>query len=188
MCNSSPCKSVLLCIYHYLTRIALFSLLSGDIAIDDIQFQGKCQFADDQSLKYGANALTTGCSDGGREGFFTNPTVAGCKGWWWGRKNLRDSPSSAQPKCGDDVGTWGRSCVKPADLCAQGWHVCGTFGNISEIVNRVRKLFFISKKFSFPRIFLQFLKGLCVDNDVIKVEKTHLPWQASQHVKKNTFQ
>lgn len=108
----------------------------GDIAIDDIKFQGQCTFTADQALKYGSKALTTGCSDGGREGFFQHPTVAGCKGWWWGRKNLRAKPSYVGVTCGDDIGTWGRWCSQPADLCKDGWHVCGTFGDVFEIVNR----------------------------------------------------
>ena len=99
--------------------------------------QGQCVFSDDNALRYGDKALNTGCSDGAREGFFTHPTVAGCKGWWQGRKNLRAQPSSAAAKCGDDLGNWGRACSQPADLCQTGWHICGTFGDVFEITNRV---------------------------------------------------
>lgn len=109
--------------------LLLFSFLFRGI-------QGQCTFTDDTALKYGDKALTSGCSDGGREGFFTHPSVAGCKGWWFGQKNLR-ARRTPGAKCGDDIGTWGRFCNQPADLCQAGWHVCGTYGDVFEIQNRV---------------------------------------------------
>jgi len=75
-----------------------------------------------------------GCSDGQREGFADvkkNPRVAGCVGAWKGTKSLRDKPTGTA--CGDD----GAPCGVPADLCAEGWHVCGNTGEAKDLKDRV---------------------------------------------------
>ena len=75
-----------------------------------------------------------GCSDGQREGFadhtrFTE--IAGCLGSWDGKKGLRDVATGTA--CGDDKGP----CAAPADVCAAGWHVCGTNGKAQDLSDRV---------------------------------------------------
>jgi hypothetical protein len=67
-----------------------------------------------------------GCADGQREGFAVidkHPRIAGCIGEWSGSRSLRDKPTGKA--CGDD----GAKCTVPADLCAEGWHVCGFDGS-----------------------------------------------------------
>jgi hypothetical protein len=74
-----------------------------------------------------------GCADGQREGFADlekNPRVAGCVGTWKGSKSLRDAPTGKA--CGDD----GAECTVPADLCAEGWHVCGMEGKPDDMRDR----------------------------------------------------
>lgn len=74
-----------------------------------------------------------GCSDGQREGFanaMRHPLVAGCVGTWDGAKSLRDKPTGKA--CGDDAGP----CAVPADVCAEGWHVCATNGKNTDITDR----------------------------------------------------
>ena len=74
-----------------------------------------------------------GCADGQREGFADmkkHPRVAGCIGTWEGTKSLRDKPTGKA--CGDD----GAACAVPADLCAPGWHVCGTGGKGKDMTDR----------------------------------------------------
>lgn len=71
-----------------------------------------------------------GCSDGQREGFAdveAHPRIAGCLGAWDGAKSLRDEPTGHA--CGDD----GELCDTPADVCAEGWHVCGVDGLNSDL-------------------------------------------------------
>lgn len=150
--------------------------MNGEIVTESLSYsffkpnslQGQCSFTDDQALRYGDKALKTGCSDGGREGFFQHPTVAGCKGYWWGRKNLRAKPSYVGATCGDDVGRWGRWCGQPADLCEDGWHVCGTFGDVFEIVNRVRLKLLLSKQKSYKWFFCQMTASMHV-----KIQDNH---------------
>ncbi len=75
-----------------------------------------------------------GCSDGQREAFAELdkfPRIAGCVGVWKGGKSLRDKPTGKP--CGDD----GEECAVPADLCAEGWHVCGIDGQASDLRDRV---------------------------------------------------
>jgi hypothetical protein len=75
-----------------------------------------------------------GCADGQREGFADikkNPRIAGCLGKWKGKKSLRDKPTGKA--CGDD----GELCAVPADVCAQGWHVCGNSGETKDLKDRV---------------------------------------------------
>jgi hypothetical protein len=74
-----------------------------------------------------------GCADGQREGFADltkNPRIAGCVGVWEGSKSLRDKPTGKP--CGDD----GEKCTVPADVCAQGWHVCGFEGKADDLRDR----------------------------------------------------
>jgi hypothetical protein len=71
-----------------------------------------------------------GCADGQREAFVdlaASPKVAGCIGEWSGVTSLRAPASGAG--CGDDLG----ACGAPADACAQGWHICGFNGSLSEV-------------------------------------------------------
>jgi hypothetical protein len=75
-----------------------------------------------------------GCADGQREGFADlakNPRIAGCLGSWKGKKSLRDKPTGKA--CGDD----GEPCTVPADVCAEGWHVCGNSGQSKDLKDRV---------------------------------------------------
>ncbi len=76
-----------------------------------------------------------GCADGQREGFkdlekFDD--VAGCYGRWEGFKSLASAPTG-EP-CGDDKKG---HCNEPADVCAEGWHVCGAGGNVQELRERL---------------------------------------------------
>ena len=71
-----------------------------------------------------------GCPDGRREAFLDRarfPRIAGCLGSWAGPQNLR-SPATGQP-CGDELGP----CAAPADVCAPGWHVCGSTGAVADL-------------------------------------------------------
>ena len=76
-----------------------------------------------------------GCADGQREGFkdiekFDD--VAGCYGRWEGFKSLA-TPPTGEP-CGDDRRG---QCNEPADVCAEGWHVCGVGGNPDDLRDRL---------------------------------------------------
>jgi hypothetical protein len=63
---------------------------------------------------------TVGCSDGTRDGFLASPGIAGCLGDW-------NEGSMRAPKTGTVCGNAiSLRCPVPADLCAAGWHVCGT--------------------------------------------------------------
>jgi hypothetical protein len=74
--------------------------------------------------RWGACSVTNtvGCSDGTRDGFVgaAFPRIAGCLGDW-------NEGSMRAPKtgvaCGNSLAV---RCAVPADLCAAGWHVCGT--------------------------------------------------------------
>jgi hypothetical protein len=71
-----------------------------------------------------------GCADGRREAFLDArryPRIAGCLGSWGGRQSLRSPPTGQA--CGDEGGP----CATPADLCASGWHICGSNGAVSEL-------------------------------------------------------
>jgi hypothetical protein len=74
---------------------------------------------------------TVGCSDGQREGLLDPvlyPHIAGCLGSWTGGQSFRAATTGAA--CGDDIGP----CAVPADICAPGWHVCGTSGDPAELL------------------------------------------------------
>ena len=95
----------------------------GDVALDDISCH-LCSF--DPAVKdqtYGYGALATGCSDGRREGLFTSINSAVCRGQWAGQQSLRAGRSAGNPSCGNNMN---KQCTSPADLCASGWHVCGS--------------------------------------------------------------
>ena len=75
-----------------------------------------------------------GCADGQREAFVdaaAHPTIAGCIGEWDGNANMRAARTGAA--CGDD----GSRCAVPADVCAEGWRVCGETGAIADLFGRV---------------------------------------------------
>jgi hypothetical protein len=69
-----------------------------------------------------------GCSDGEREGYLDNPTIAACKAAWIGELDLRAVPTGAA--CGDDLGL----CAAPTDACAHGWHICARSGDVAELL------------------------------------------------------
>ncbi len=72
-----------------------------------------------------------GCADGQREGFADiqrHRRIAGCLATWEGTKSLRDKPTNKA--CGDDNKV---VCTVPADVCAPGWHVCGTNGKNDDL-------------------------------------------------------
>jgi len=71
-----------------------------------------------------------GCADGRREAFLDSaryPRIAGCLGTWSGRQSLRAVTNG--PRCGDELGP----CAAPGDVCAAGWHVCGSTGAVAEL-------------------------------------------------------
>jgi hypothetical protein len=75
-----------------------------------------------------------GCADGTREAFtdlVAFPTIAGCAATWNGLADLR-APATGSV-CGND----GASCIRAADACATGWHICGDAGDPSELASRV---------------------------------------------------
>lgn len=77
-----------------------------------------------------------GCADGQREGFADVKKfqrIAGCVGVWDKAQSLRAQPTGKA--CGDD----GAKCAVPADVCAEGWHVCGNRGQIEDIRSRVQQ-------------------------------------------------
>jgi hypothetical protein len=66
---------------------------------------------------------TVGCSDGTRDGFLGTTAfarIAGCLGDW--NEGSMRAPKTGM-RCGNSLAT---RCAVPADLCAPGWHVCGT--------------------------------------------------------------
>ncbi len=72
-----------------------------------------------------------GCADGQREGLVDDsvfPDIAACLGTWTGAESLRGTVTSTVP-CGDDAVV----CDGPVDLCAPGWHVCGSSGTLAEL-------------------------------------------------------
>ena len=89
---------------------------------------------DSKGCDYLELALTTGCADGSREGFFNEKNVAGCLGNWDGLKSLRDRPT--RHWCGNKFSNGNsRKCLVPSDLCdsENGWQVCGYGGVAGEI-------------------------------------------------------
>jgi hypothetical protein len=72
-----------------------------------------------------------GCADGRREAFHelaSYPYIAGCAATWSGTPNLRALATGVA--CGDGLG----SCAVPADACAPGWRLCGSEGDVSELL------------------------------------------------------
>ena len=97
-----------------------------------------------------AGAQQSGCSDGQREGFidrFKYPNIAGCSGGWSVPGVLVSTPGfapycptlplydSLTPACernaGDDSANPRGTGCNVADLCAPGWHVCSTAGDVA---------------------------------------------------------
>jgi hypothetical protein len=73
-----------------------------------------------------------GCADGEREAYLDAaqwPDIAGCAGEWPDQPSLRD-PATEGDVCGDDTG---EPCRVPADLCGNGWRVCGVEMNIHQL-------------------------------------------------------
>lgn len=104
----------------------------GDYVEDDDR-PGKLAKVKFQESEKGAPELI-GCADGQREAFADLkkfPRVAGCLGNWKGKKSLRAKKGSEG--CGDD----GSKCEAPADVCAPGWHVCGSNGRAADLKDRV---------------------------------------------------
>jgi hypothetical protein len=90
-----------------------------------------CGRIDFDPLGAGSAASSIGCSDGQREAFVdlvAFPTIAGCGATWAGMPDLRSPTTGAA--CGDDLG----ACAVPADACAAGWHMCGTSGDVRELL------------------------------------------------------
>ena len=77
-----------------------------------------------------------GCADGEREGFVdldAYPDIAGCSGGW----DVPGILNTTEPACdlgaGDDgPDPTGVGCTV-ADLCAAGWHVCATAGEVDDL-------------------------------------------------------
>ena len=86
-------------------------------------------------------AFGDGCADGQRDGLFGIPDIALCRGTWSGSKNLRTAPSKTRRTysvCGNQISNYSRFyCPSPADVCADGWHVCGSTGHAADIFDKV---------------------------------------------------
>jgi hypothetical protein len=75
-----------------------------------------------------------GCADGRREGLLDLsrfPAIAACIGSWTSTVSLRDPPSGVP--CGNDLGP----CNTPADVCAAGWTICASSGDVAELTSRL---------------------------------------------------
>ena len=103
----------------------------GDCAADCASTTCGLRGCDDSSGT--AVCVQSGCADGTREGFVDDaayPTIAGCSGGW-------DQPgvlAVAPPACGRNAGNdstnpTGTGC-NVEDLCAPGWAVCGSTGDV----------------------------------------------------------
>lgn len=84
------------------------------------------------------DAKIVGCSDATREGFvlkdasgnYVFKDIASCAGSFE-PQSLRASKTGK--KCGNSIG----SCVSPADLCADGWHICMNNGWPGDLADRI---------------------------------------------------
>lgn len=94
----------------------------------------KIPFLPNQSIWiHSETSRAPGCSDGTREGFADDrsyPTIAGCAAKW--ESGWLGAPATGQA-CGNDAGI----CVRPADACAPGWHVCGFERGADDLRERV---------------------------------------------------
>jgi len=79
---------------------------------------------------------TVGCADGEREGFVdldAYPDIAGCSGGW----DVPGVLNTTEPACdlgaGDDGPDPAGTGCTVADLCAAGWHVCATAGEVDDL-------------------------------------------------------
>jgi hypothetical protein len=94
-------------------------------ALSDVKFQESPRGGDPKQV---------GCADGQREGFADLakfPTIAGCLGVWDDAMTLRKPKTNKA--CGDDL----EMCASPADVCAEGWHVCARDGDYHDLSDRV---------------------------------------------------
>ncbi|XP_062522144.1 MAM and LDL-receptor class A domain-containing protein 2-like isoform X2 [Corticium candelabrum] len=112
---------------------------TGYFAVDQVSFSG-CHFSETpvDSSSYNYRALTTGCADGGREGFIQSTLIAGCSGKWFGYASL--AQASTGVPCGGDFpsDSLRQMCRSPADLCdtKNGWRLCGSLGSVRDITDR----------------------------------------------------
>ncbi|XP_065198014.1 MAM and LDL-receptor class A domain-containing protein 2-like [Sycon ciliatum] len=109
----------------------------GDIAVDDFMFSSGCgAFTKNPTTAYGYSALTTGCADRTREGFFTDTNVAACTGRFARRMDMRTPPSALGARCGNNYRN-NLQCYSPADVCdtINGWYPCGARGARDIITN-----------------------------------------------------
>lgn len=135
-----------------LTACGLVTGLSTDYTFTDAPLDGAASGGDAASDGGGGGADGSrdgatgqqgeiGCSDGTRETFKDRvafPRIAGCAGGW-DVQGLVFNSETNQPKCGRHAGNDGlypdgtgnnmRCTVE--DLCADGWHVCGGGGDVS---------------------------------------------------------
>lgn len=73
-----------------------------------------------------------GCADGEREGFVDiagNPRIAGCNGAW-SIPGARSIPACERGAGDDTLNLTGAGC-SAVDLCAVGWHVCGSVQDVA---------------------------------------------------------
>jgi hypothetical protein len=74
-----------------------------------------------------------GCADGQREGFLDAtafPDIAACSGGWTEAGILGKSPVCNRLSGDDSQNPDGISC-STEDLCAEGWHVCASPGEVA---------------------------------------------------------
>jgi len=84
------------------------------------------------SSSTGTGGSTVGCSDGEREGFADGKfaSIAACAGGW----SIPGVTGPPAPACnhgaGDDGANPDGAGCSAGDLCATGWHVCATAGEV----------------------------------------------------------
>lgn len=79
-------------------------------------------------------ACAAGCADGQREGFVDlagEPGIAGCSGGFAVAGLLADAPPACDRAAGDDGAVPDGAGCSATDLCAAGWHVCLTAGQVA---------------------------------------------------------
>jgi hypothetical protein len=78
-------------------------------------------------------AVTSGCSDGSREGFVdltTFPDIAGCSGGFELPGLLTTLAPACEGLAGNDSENPAGTACNAADLCAAGWHICATSSDV----------------------------------------------------------
>lgn len=87
-----------------------------------------------QSASASSSGSAIGCADGQREGFVdlaTYPNIAACAGGWTTPGVLGNVAPSCGLQGGDDgPNPPGIGCAV-SDLCAAGWHVCSSKGDVA---------------------------------------------------------